>query len=349
MVSSMVVPSPGAENTFNRPPTSNARSRMPDTPRRPPDLDLRCKAAAVVTHPQGGAADAGELDADGGSARVLDDVGQRLLRDAVEHELLLVGQLGRVAVPVEGGADAGALAEVRHLGGERGDEAVVVEGRGAEGARERQQLLHRLGRERLDLLELGAQPGRDVERGGLEPEQDRGQGLVDLVVQVLGDAGALLLLGADDGAAALDALLLDAGEHLVEAGGQALDLVRRARGGVGALAGRARVDALHRRQQRLERHEPALEQQGVDEHGADDGDADEQRPANVVRVQQRRDQRGDRDERRVDGEDLVQEGTSAHCPVLIGRSRLRVVTPCRARGAILFEALNPDPNSRGRA
>ena len=33
IVSSIVVPSPGAENTLSRPPTSSARSRMPDTPR----------------------------------------------------------------------------------------------------------------------------------------------------------------------------------------------------------------------------------------------------------------------------------------------------------------------------
>ena len=37
MVSSMVVPSPGAEKTFRRPPTSSARSRMPETPRRLPE------------------------------------------------------------------------------------------------------------------------------------------------------------------------------------------------------------------------------------------------------------------------------------------------------------------------
>ena len=48
--------------------------------------------------------------------------------------------------------------------GERGDEAVVVERGRAQRAGERQQLLHRLRGERLDLLELGAQPGRDVER-----------------------------------------------------------------------------------------------------------------------------------------------------------------------------------------
>ena len=34
MVSSMVVPSPGSEKIVRWPPTSSARSRMPETPRR---------------------------------------------------------------------------------------------------------------------------------------------------------------------------------------------------------------------------------------------------------------------------------------------------------------------------
>ena len=169
-------------------------------------------------------------------------------------------------------ADAGALAEVRHLGGERGDEAVVVERGRAQRARERQQLLHRLGGERLDLLELRAQPGRDVERGGLQAQQDRGQGLVDLVVQVLGDARALLLLGADDGAAALDALLLEAGEHAVEVGGQALDLARALCGRVARWPGEdgsTRSIVASRRSSGASRR---LSSSVLMQHGADDGE-----------------------------------------------------------------------------
>ena len=317
MVSSMVVPSPGAEKTFRRPPTSSARSRMPETPRRPlrpPGLE----AAAVVAHAQDGAADGGELDADGARARVLDDVGEALLRDAVEHQLLLVGQVRRLAVAVEGRADAGALAEVGDLAGEGGDEAVVVERGRAQRAGERQQLLHRLGGERLDLLELRTQPGRDVVSGGLESQQDRGQRLVDLVMEVLGDAGALLLLRADDGAAALHALLLEAGEHAVEVAREALDLARGGVVGLGALAGGGEVDALHRLHQALQRREPALEQQRVDQHGADDREADQQQPlqrgdapASVGR-EQRGDDRRRGDEGGVDRQDLGEEGSGTH-------------------------------------
>ena len=99
MVSSMVVPSPGSEKIERRPPTSSARSRMPETPSRGAAVawsDL--KPLAVVAHPQHGAADERQLDVDVPRARVLGDVGQALLRDAVDDELLLVAQRA-AAVP----------------------------------------------------------------------------------------------------------------------------------------------------------------------------------------------------------------------------------------------------------
>ena len=102
MVSSIVVPSSGAEKRARLPPTSSARSRMPERPRpptRPRGRPLRpalpgpgSKPRAVVGDAQDRAADEGELDADVRGAGVLGDVGEALLRDAVDHELLLVGQ-----------------------------------------------------------------------------------------------------------------------------------------------------------------------------------------------------------------------------------------------------------------
>ena len=205
MVSSMVVPSPGAEKTLRRPPTSSARSRMPETPRRVRPLLRRLEAAAVVADAQDGAADERELDVDGARARVLDDVGQALLRDAVDARAApRRSRSARSPWRWKRRADAGALAEVGDLRGERRHEAVVVERGRAQLAREVQQLLHRLRGERLDLLELRAQPGRRRRAiVGLQAQQDRGQRLVDLVVQVLRDPRALLLLGAQDGAAGL--------------------------------------------------------------------------------------------------------------------------------------------------
>ena len=138
---------------------------------------------------------------------MLDDVGEALLGDAVDDELLFVGERRQLALRRhEARADARALAEGGDLRGERGHEPVVVERRRAELAGEVQQLLHRLRRERLRVGELGEQVGRRVADRRREPQQDRGQRLVDLVVEVLGDPRALLLLGAQHRAAGLAAL-----------------------------------------------------------------------------------------------------------------------------------------------
>jgi hypothetical protein len=86
---------------------------------------------------------------------------------------------------------------------------VVVERGRAQLAGEVQQLLHRL----VASAWSPAAPAQRERRVGivrLEAQQDAGQRLVDLVVEVLGDARALLLLAAQHGAAGLAALVLDA-------------------------------------------------------------------------------------------------------------------------------------------
>ena len=104
---------------------------------------------------------------------------------------------------------------------------MVVEGSGTELARELEQLLHRLVREPLRLGELGPQARRGDLRERLEPQQDRGERLVDLVVEVARDALALLLLGAQLQPARAPPLSLDALEQLGEGGGEPLDLLHR--------------------------------------------------------------------------------------------------------------------------
>jgi hypothetical protein len=129
-------------------------------------------------------------------------------------------------------------------------------------------------------------------------------------MEVLGDAGALFLLRADDGAAALHALLLEASEHAVEVARQALDLARCGVVRLGALPGRGQVDALHRLHQPLQRCQAALEQQGVDQHRADDRQRDQQHPlqgddrAGVGGREHGGDDRRRRDQDGVDRQDL---------------------------------------------
>ena len=292
MVSSIVVPSLGAEYKARLPPTSSARSRMPDSPRpptRPRGRPLRpelpgpgSKPVPVVGDAQDRAAHERELDADVAGVGVLGDVGEALLRDAVDHELLLVGQRRHRAVAREAGVDPGALREVLDLRRERRDQAVVVERGRAQLAREVQELLHRLVGEALGLLQLGAQRVRRVHRGRLEAQQDAGERLVDLVVEVLGDPRALLLLAAQHGAAGLAALLLDAGQHVVEARGQLLHLAGGPARRIRAHAGGVEVDAVHRAHEAVHRLEAVADQQRVEQHGAEHRQREQQQALGLV-------------------------------------------------------------------
>ncbi len=60
-----------------------------------------------------------------------------------------------------------------------------------------------------------------------EPQQDRRQGLVDLVVQVAREPAALLLLGAQHEPPAAQPLLLDAPEQAAEGRRQTIHLLER--------------------------------------------------------------------------------------------------------------------------
>ena len=153
MVSSMVVPAPGAVKTSQVPAdeqralahAAQAEAARPaadaavDAPRR-----RLVEAAAVVAHAQQRAPDERQLHVDAARARVLGDVGEALLRDAVDHELLLVGQRRQLAVVVEAGLHPGALAEVAHLGGSAAIRPWSSSAVGRSWRASAQQLVHRL-------------------------------------------------------------------------------------------------------------------------------------------------------------------------------------------------------------
>ena len=104
------------------------------------------------------------------------------------------------------------------------------------------------------------QVGRRAPVDLLQGEDDAGQRLADLVVQLAGDAQPLGLGGRERAAGAALALGLEAVEHVVEGRGQLAHLG----GGLAdrhAAAGIVRVDAAHRARQPLERDEDAPQQQ----------------------------------------------------------------------------------------
>ena len=86
----------------------------------------------------------------------------------------------------------------------------------------------------------------------------------------------------------------------------------------GPLAGGGQVDALHRLHQAFQRRHPALEQERVDEHGADDREADQQNPlqrddrAGVGGGEQGGDDGGGGDQDGVDRQDLRKKGSGTH-------------------------------------
>ena len=104
----------------------------------------------------------------------------------------------------------------------------------------------------------------------LESQEDGGQRLVDLVVQVARQPAPLLLLRAQDEPARTAALLLDPAQQSPERDRQALHFLdaRARQDELGRRA--ARVDLLEACDQRLERREAAPQEEHVDQQEEDD-------------------------------------------------------------------------------
>ena len=120
-----------------------------------------------------------------------------------------------VTLGLEAGGDAAATVHLLDQRRQRGLQAEVVERRRAQAPRQVEKLLHRPRGQRAGFRELGRDRrivGAAAQR--LEPQQQPGQRLVDLVVEIAGDPGALL--GVQRRARRASPLGLEALEHLVE-------------------------------------------------------------------------------------------------------------------------------------
>jgi hypothetical protein len=202
-----------------------------------------------------------------------DHVGEALLGDAVDDELDLGLETRERGLDLPGDSQSGAL---RHLVRE------VVHGR------DEPELVERLGPQSadeaagvLDAL-LGEAPGVDQRvthvvggfpRGALDGEQQRREGLAQVVVELRHQPPALGLLRGQRAPGAVAPLALEAIEHVVERVGDEGHLRLRAPDGQPP-TGLERVDAPHEEGQSGERGERMAHEQEV--HQRHDGHAGHQ-------------------------------------------------------------------------
>ncbi len=253
---------------------------------------------------------------------VLNDVRHGFLRNPVGDELDRVGEPVEIALDLESGSDAPIRVDLLDEGRQGGLQAEVVEGGGAEAPRQVEQFPHRLGGQRARLLELGGDlgiVGGTAQR--LEPEEQSGERLVDLVVQVAGDPGPLLLLGAQGRVRSAAALGLQPLQHLVERALEADHLLRPLclHREVGR-RGPAQVRLLHLRDQALQRLEALGQQPDVDADRERQCEAEDEADRGAVAQRvvgvrgDRRCDNGCRDQQQVDHQNLGEKRSSAHAP-----------------------------------
>ena len=134
-----------------------------------------------------------------GRGGVLDDVRQRLLDDPVERRLDLRGEPLVFDARLEVDVQPGLLAEGRREPLERRHQPEVVEGRRAKLDREAANALERRRDRVAHRGERGARLlGGDLLLDALQPEEDRGQRLPGLVVELPREPGSLELLRRHD-------------------------------------------------------------------------------------------------------------------------------------------------------
>ena len=209
-------------------------------------------------------------------AGVARDVGEGLLRDAIDDQLLLAAELGQLLVELLADGDAGPLGEALAQHRQGADQPQVVQRFGAQLQGDPPHVLQAGADGLLDVLDIPAQRlgGQAADPG--EAEQHRGQLLADLVVQFQGDPQPLGLLGLEHPAGGLAALGLQAGQHLVEGERQ----LTRLRGGAGAGhagAGPREVHAPRQRGQGLQGADDPPQHDEVDERHQQQGGGEHDR------------------------------------------------------------------------
>ena len=189
----------------------------------------RVDPAPVVADPQHDVAVVGvERQQHAGRLGVPRDVGRDLLVDAIDRQVLLGRQrrqVGREAVPHLQPAVLG------EAGGERDQSAAqaeLVERLGTQTTGDVAHLLRALARRLAHLGDGVLQLGRRGTAEAVELQDDPGQRLPELVVQLASEPATLALLRGQRPLCALAPLVLEPVQHLVERVEQVADLADRA-------------------------------------------------------------------------------------------------------------------------
>ena len=244
-----------------------------------------------------------------------DDVGQALLRDAIDDELLL-GSQRQVSLEVALDLDARSFSRSVH----NASSALCRPSSSSASGRRRRAITRTSSAAWPRCLPQALQIGSELLRGApgqrLAAQQQPGQQLADLVVQLARDAAALGLLRRQRTPAALAPLALEPVEHVVERLGQRRHL----------LAGRIdrhpltrlqRVDRAHHRREPLERSERPVQQDPIRQQHRDEPRQDDpellgrRRDRHRDRRQHQRGRR-EREDERVADEQPAKQRRAAH-------------------------------------
>ena len=196
-----VVPRPGVDSIWRSAPTRAARSRIPISPS--PSLTVSGVGwiesnAVVLDDERHMVGTAFEHDVHMVCSRVLDDVVQSFLREAIHHRLDLRRQ-ALVCRParVQLGADAEVFRPVAHVIRQRRLQADILEHRRSQFPDTKRDVFVELPREFLQRFDLNAEVGSfaDCALSVSRRQPERGQLLPELIVQLACDSPALVLLG----------------------------------------------------------------------------------------------------------------------------------------------------------
>ena len=174
-------------------PISTARSRIPRTP--PPSVAPRgqpgpsSSTSSVGRPPTSSSRTSARL-----APGVAGDVGQRLLGDAVEHELGVAAEVRQAGLDVHVDLELGVLGDALAEHAQRARQAEVVERLRPQHARDPAHLLEAAAGRLLRLQHALARRLGHVARDAAELQHDAGQRLPDAVVELLRDAQPLALL-----------------------------------------------------------------------------------------------------------------------------------------------------------